>query len=126
MANRRQIRYKKITDPSEQDKYLNHRWAFFILNTRREANEIVQKIFENFGSTNFRNYAEPTEQESEVLVKNKSSLRGRLLTLESNVGILEESEKRKIYNVLKNWHRDRRLRPMDEMEFIKYCQQFKR
>jgi len=118
MKNPRQIRYNKLTDTSTQIG-LRHQWTFFILNAKRESEDIKQKIINHFCSnTDFSACDELEELESGMIIP-QGSLLGRLITLKSNVGKMRTENRSKIYDT-KKWYFDRRLRPMDDVGLDKY------
>ncbi|NPE26927.1 hypothetical protein HNV12_02905 [Methanococcoides sp. SA1] len=121
--NPRQIRYNMQTDTAEQE-LLRHYWTFFILNERREASRIQQKVINYFGGRDFASCDELTELESGILIR-EGSLRGKLVTLKSNAGALPPKAKEEIYATNK-WYRDRTLKPMSDIQFDTYAARFKK
>ncbi len=122
MKNPRQIRYNQKTDATEQ-LYLKHNWTFFIINAKREANEITQKILNYFSTnTDFSACDELEKLETGILIK-KGSLIGKLLTLKSNTGIIKQEDRQKI-NATNKWYYDRTLKPMNDIELDNYATKF--
>jgi hypothetical protein len=110
--NPRQIRYKKITNTDYQTQW-RYNWMFFILNSRRECKAIEDKLITAMAMCD-----NVVELESGILVP-KSSLVGKLITLDTNVG--ELPPKRTIYDTPK-WYHDRNLRSMNDVELQRYAE----
>jgi hypothetical protein len=115
IKNPRQIRYNWEIDTAEQAS-MRYRWAFLVLNSRRECDRIRDKIIEAMACC-----ADMEELESGIVVPN-GSLVGRLITLNSERGDIQD--KNRIYNTGK-WHKDRALGPMNDIELEVYVSRFK-
>jgi len=114
--NPRQIRFNKETISGAQEQW-RYQHTFFVLNTEAQVGIIQEKILRALGQCD-----ELEELESGLLIPT-GSLHGKLIALKSNTA--EIRNKTQVYNT-ENWHYDRTLRPMNDVDFDTYCEQFRR
>jgi hypothetical protein len=106
----RQIRYNVETNFDEQNE-LRHTWTICIINEPREIGRITQRFADQLSdSTKFRRGNERYMIINNDLIEDQG-IHYRAFTMKSNCGELPNEDKRKIYDRLDKFKKDRDLTP---------------